>query len=222
MRKTEASSVSGAMRGESRQRPIRSLARPFSSPPWRSVDEGERAGLLASRSSYSPRLTAMTGSPSGTGSQWQKMRLSSLVTAAQPPGISSALAALSAPGSLFSHGHDHGHSFAQRPQYIVGVLKNCAGNSGHGHRGASQLSAHTWRFFPSGGRRSREADTPARRPANHAANDARKVCRGLPRERGRTRILWNGSPRLIRVIRGSISSERVLPANHSNDANSEL
>ena len=71
--------------------------------PNRGDNEWQRAGLLTSRSSYSPRLTAVAGSQSGRCQQWQTcMGLSSLVTAAQPPGISPAQPAPAAPSSLFS------------------------------------------------------------------------------------------------------------------------
>jgi len=70
------------MRKQSVRIPSRSLARPFNCFAGRSVDEVEKAGLLAPRSSYSPRLSTLARSGF--------IRLSSLVTAAQPPGISSA------------------------------------------------------------------------------------------------------------------------------------
>lgn len=42
----------------------------FGAPRQRSDDECEKAGLLAPRSSYSPRLTAGSDSPSGSCQQW--------------------------------------------------------------------------------------------------------------------------------------------------------
>ena len=53
------------------QHPIRSLTRPLiSAPRQRGDDECEKAGLLAPRSSYSPRLTAVSESPFGSCQQW--------------------------------------------------------------------------------------------------------------------------------------------------------
>jgi len=105
MRKTEG--FAGAVLSSSRRRKRRSASHPVVGAtvfaPKRGDNEWQKAGLLTSRSSYSPRLTAVAGSQSGPCQQWQTyMGLSSLVTAAQPPGISPAQPAPVAPSSLFS------------------------------------------------------------------------------------------------------------------------
>jgi hypothetical protein len=105
MRKTEG--FAGAVLSSSRRRKRRSASHPVVGAtvfaPNRGDNEWQKAGLLTSRSSYSPRLTAVAGSQSGPCQQWQTiMGLSSLVTAAQPPGISPAQPAPAAPSSLFS------------------------------------------------------------------------------------------------------------------------
>jgi hypothetical protein len=81
------------------------------------LDEDVKAGLLAPRSSYLFGLTAMIGSPSDrVRSGW--LELSSLVTAAKPPGIpkrpplseyTESGGDFLSPGSLFSHGLGHRH-----------------------------------------------------------------------------------------------------------------
>jgi hypothetical protein len=86
-------------------------------------NEGQIAGLLAPRSSYRPRLSAVAGSQSSTCQQWHLGAFVARYSGATAWGFVGAFT-LPSPSSLFSHGRSHGHCLHSHPQHIVGDSKN--------------------------------------------------------------------------------------------------